>query len=261
METGGHTALARTDELDGKVIWVTGAGKGLGRAIATAVLNAGATLVATSRSAADLVTLRDEHGADRVVVAPASVVDEDAIERLVADLPEANGGRLHGLVNCAGISPSFVRSERLDVATLQQILSTNTIGTFICARAAARVMLGQAGGGSIVNVSSVHGRVGYPRLAAYAASKGAIAALTTSLAVEWADRGVRVNTIAPGYFRTELSAGLLDSHWGQDIVRRTPMGRTGRPDELGRAATYLLSDGASYVTGTTISIDGGWQAW
>jgi NAD(P)-dependent dehydrogenase (short-subunit alcohol dehydrogenase family) len=247
--------------LNGKVIWVTGAGKGLGRAIAVAALTEGATVVATSRSTDDLLSLQAGHPAGRVIVAPGSVADEADVDRIVSDLSNGETGTLHGLVNCAGISPSFVRSENLDVTTFQQVIATNTVGAFICARAAARIMLDQPGGGSIVNVSSVHAAVGYPRIAAYAASKGAIAALTTTLAVEWADRGVRVNTIAPGYFRTDMSRGLLDSTWRQDLIARIPMGRTGRPEELGRAATYLLSDDSSYVTGTTISIDGGWQAW
>ena len=251
--------------LRGKTIWVTGAGKGLGRAIAGAAVAEGATVVATSRAEADLRSLQAAHQPGQVICAPGSVTDQDDVDRIVStllpgSLPDQPGA-LHGLVNCAGISPSFVRSESLDIDTFQHVLATNTVGSFRCARAAARIMLDQPGGGSIVNVSSVHARVGYPRIAAYAASKGAIDALTTTLAVEWADRGVRVNTIAPGYFPTDLSQGLLDSKWGDEIVSRIPMGRTGRPDELGKAATYLLSDDASYVTGTTISIDGGWQAW
>ena len=122
-------------------------------------------------------------------------------------------------------------------------------------------MLDLPGGGSIVNVSSVHARVGYPRIAAYGASKGAVEALTATLAVEWSQRGVRVNTVAPGYFPTELSAGLLESRWGEDILRRIPMARTGRPGELAGAVSFLLSDASSYVTGATLAVDGGWQAW
>jgi NAD(P)-dependent dehydrogenase (short-subunit alcohol dehydrogenase family) len=189
----------------------------------------------------------------------ADLRDLASLPALVERVEE--NGPLDGLVNCAGISPRFTRSEELDVEAFREIIETNTIGSFICARAAGRIMLGQREPGSIVNVSSVHARVGYPRIAAYAASKGAIDALTTTLAVEWADRGVRVNTLAPGYFETDLSRGLLQSSWGEDIRRRTPMGRTGEPRELTGAATFLLSDASSYVTGTTLSVDGGWQAW
>jgi NAD(P)-dependent dehydrogenase (short-subunit alcohol dehydrogenase family) len=250
-----------TESLRDKVVWVTGAGKGLGRAVAAALIGAGATVVATARSHDDLHSLAAEHPPGRVVVAPGSVTDENDIDRIAGQLAGADTRSLDGLVNCAGISPSFVRSERLDVGIFRDVLATNTVGAFLCARAAARIMLDRPGGGSIVNISSVHAHVGYPRIAAYAASKGAIAALTATLAVEWADRGVRVNAIAPGYFRTDLSRGLLDSGWGKDVLRRIPMGRTGQPHELGQATVYLLSDQSSYVTGTTINIDGGWQAW
>ncbi|WP_374456000.1 SDR family NAD(P)-dependent oxidoreductase [Nocardioides sp.] len=247
--------------LEGKTIWVTGAGRGLGRAIASGLVNDGATVVATARSAETLHSLAAEHGDHKVIVAPGSVADEAEVDEILATSGILSAGRLDGLVNCAGISPSFARSEALEVETFRQILETNTIGTFICAQAAGRVMLSQPEPGSIVNVSSVHARVGFPRIAAYAASKGAVDALTTTLAVEWADRGVRVNTLAPGYYDTDLSHGLLESAWGDDIVRRTPMGRTGEPHELAGAVTFLLSDASSYVTGTTLSVDGGWQAW
>lgn len=254
----GHNCSLR-----GKVVWVTGAGKGLGRAIAAGLIKRGATVVATSRTHQTLATLVSEHPPGSVIAAPGSVVDEDDIASVITSLPRTDDGRarLHGLVNCAGISPAFVRSERLDADTFARILTTNTVGSFLCARAAAEVMLDQPGGGSIVNVSSVHAKTGYPRIAAYAASKGAVESLTATLAVEWAQRGLRVNTLSPGYFRTDLSRGLLDSRWGQDVLQRIPMGRTGEPAELVGAAAYLLSDESSYVTGTTLVVDGGWQTW
>lgn len=247
--------------LDGQVVWVTGAGKGLGRAVAKAALGQGATVIATSRTVEDLLQLQSEHEPGQVVVAPGSVTDDGDVEHIVDLITGRPSRSLDGLVNCAGISPVFARSEHLDVQVFHDVLATNIVGTFLCARAAARVMFEQEHGGSIVNVSSVHARVGYARLAAYAASKGGVAALSSTLAVEWADRGVRVNTLAPGYFPTDLSNGLLQSSWGEDIVRRIPMGRTGRPEELGLAATFLLSDASSYMTGATVSVDGGWQAW
>lgn len=251
-----------SDALAGKVVWVTGAGKGLGRAIVDSLVSEGAAVVATSRSRDDLESLQSAHPGQTIILAPGSVTDPGDIQRILSDaVPAAGDGSLQGLVNCAGISPSFVRSEHLDAETFQSVMSTNVLGTFLCAQAAGARMLGQSEGGSIVNVSSVHSRVGYARIAAYAASKGAVEALSKTLAVEWADRGVRVNTVAPGYFPTDLSQGLLDSKWGEDVLRRIPMARTGRPEELGRAVAFLLSDAASYVTGTTIDIDGGWLAW
>jgi NAD(P)-dependent dehydrogenase (short-subunit alcohol dehydrogenase family) len=249
--------------LGGKVIWVTGAGKGLGRAIASGLVADGATVVATARTRETLETLVAEHRPGTVIAAPGSVADEADIARIVNSFPKSGDGRPHvpGLVNCAGISPVFVRSEGLDAETFREVLATNTLGTFLCSRTAAQLMLDRPDGGSIVNISSVHARVGYPRIAAYAASKGAVEALTATLAVEWSQRGVRVNTLAPGYFPTELSQGLLESRWGEDILRRIPMARTGRPNELGGAVSFLLSDASSYVTGATLAVDGGWQAW
>ncbi|WP_293780125.1 SDR family NAD(P)-dependent oxidoreductase [uncultured Aeromicrobium sp.] len=249
---------ATNGRLDGKTIWLTGAGKGLGRAIGDALIDEGAIVVATARSVENLEEFASSRRQGRVIVAPGSVTDAATVAAIAADI--AARGPIHGLVNCAGISPSFERSERVSLDVVEQVLATNVIGTFNCCQAAGRLML-DSGGGSIVNIGSVHASVGYPRIAAYAASKGAVQALTRTLAVEWADRAIRVNTLTPGYYPTELSEGLLASTWGQDIIRRIPMGRTGDPAELGTAAVFLLSDDSSYMTGADITIDGGWQAW
>lgn len=257
------TAPARADlfDLSGKVAWVTGAGKGLGRAIAGALHGAGATVVLTSRTESDLTELAtelDAAAAQRTSVVAGSVDATGFAAEAVARILDSHG-RLDVLINCAGISPSFTRTENLQDEVWQQVLRVNLDGAFFCARAAGAAMLEQ-GGGSIVNVTSVHASTGFERIAAYAASKGGLDALTKTLAVEWADRGVRVNSLAPGYFRTDLSSGLLDSRWGQRIVEATPFGRFGQPTELGGAAVFLASEASSYVTGSTISVDGGWLA-
>ncbi|KQX78544.1 SDR family oxidoreductase [Streptomyces sp. Root1310] len=252
-----NTAL----RLDGRTAWVTGAGKGLGRAIAVALSQAGADVAVTARTAADLESLAAElagHGG-KVLVLPGSVADPDTVRAAVGRITGATG-RLDVLVNCAGVSPHFTRSEFVTDEDWRRVLDINLRGTFSCCREAGRVMLGQ-GSGSIVNVSSVHARTGFERIAAYAASKGGVEALTRALAVEWADRGVRVNTLAPGYFRTDLSSGLLDSRWGERIVRGTPLGRVGDAGELGGAAVFLASAASRFVTGTTVTVDGGWTAW
>ena len=243
----------------GRVHWVTGASRGLGQAMVRHLVESGARVAMSARSEEDLLSLRDELGADRVSVHPLSVDDSEQVDATVEAII-AHHGRLDGLVNCAGISPSFSRSHSLADDVWKTVMDVNLFGTFACARAAGRHLL-ESGGGSIVNISSVHGSVGYERIAAYAASKGGVDALTRVLAVEWAEAGVRVNTVAPGYFETDLSRDLLSSSWGEDIVRRTPMGRTGRPEELAEAVTFLLSERSTFITGTTFTVDGGWTAW
>ncbi|MCX4815172.1 SDR family oxidoreductase [Streptomyces sp. NBC_01239] len=246
--------------LDGRTVWVTGAGKGLGRAMAVALSQAGAALAVTARTTGDLEQLASDlsgHGG-KVLVAPCSVSDSTAVRSTVERIVDW-AGRLDAVINCAGVSPHFTRSEKVTDDAWRQVMDVNLAGTFYCCREAGKVMLEQ-GGGSIVNVSSVHARTGFERIAAYAASKGGVEALTKSLAVEWADRGVRVNTLAPGYFRTDLSSGLLDSRWGERIVDGTPLGRVGEADELGGAAVFLASDASRFVTGTTVTVDGGWTA-
>lgn len=246
--------------LDGRTVWVTGAGKGLGRAIAVALSQAGATVAVTARTAADLEELESEltdHGG-KVLVLPGSVADSAAVRETVERIA-ATTGRLDALVNCAGISPHFTRSEKVTDAAWHQVVDVNLAGTFYCCREAGKVMLEQRSG-SIVNVSSVHASTGFERIAAYAASKGGVEALTRALAVEWAERGVRVNALAPGYFHTDLSSGLLDSRWGERIVSGTPLGRVGDATELGGAAVFLASDASRFVTGTTVTVDGGWTA-
>ena len=235
--------------LDDKTAWVTGAGKGLGRAMAIALSQAGATVAVTARTAPDLESLEAElagHGG-KVLVLPGSVADSSAVRTMVEQIT-GRTGRLDAVINCAGTSPHFTRSERVTDEDWQQVLDVNLQGTFYCCREAGKVMLDQRSG-SIVNISSVHASTGFERIAAYAASKGGVEALSKALAVEWADRGVRVNALAPGYFRTDLSSGLLDSRYGERIVRGTPLGRVGSVEEIGGAAVFLASDAESSKNG------------
>jgi NAD(P)-dependent dehydrogenase (short-subunit alcohol dehydrogenase family) len=247
--------------LDGKVAWITGASRGLGRTLAFAFAGAGAAVLLSARSAEALEELAGElreSGTDVAVVA-GSVSDEAAIAT-AADVARDRWGRLDVLVNNAGISPSFVRSEGLDPEVWRDVLDVNLSAPLACARAALP-LLEATGGGSIVNVSSVHGMRAHERLIAYAASKGGLEMVTRTLAVEWAPRSIRVNSVAPGYLETDMTTGLREhERWRAALLGRIPMGRFGTTGDVAGAALFLAGDASRYVTGTTLFVDGGWTA-
>jgi NAD(P)-dependent dehydrogenase (short-subunit alcohol dehydrogenase family) len=246
---------------DDKVVWITGAGKGLGRAMALGFAGAGADLVLSGRSHEPLERVAEaitDHGG-HVDLAPGSVLEAADVEDAIARITRSRG-RLDVLVNNAGISPHFRRAERLDPADLREVMETNLLGAFSCCRAALP-LLEAAPGAAVVNVSSIHGSRSFRRLLAYAASKGAIEMMTRVLADEWADRDIRVNALAPGYIETEMTADLRghDALAGE-ITSRTPLRRFAKPSEIAACAMFLAASAASYVTGTTLFADGGWSA-
>lgn len=247
--------------VEGKVIWVTGASRGIGAAVARGLAAGGAHLLLQARSGEALAALGDElrENGTQVETVTGSVTDPDALERSV-ERAQATWGRIDGVVACAGVSPIFKRAESISVEEWRDVIDTNLTGTFLTATAAGRGML-ERGSGSIVIVSSVHGTVGAPKLSAYSASKGAVNLLAKSLAAEWGQRGVRVNVIAPGYVETDMTSALRehDTH-GPRLLARVPMGRFAAPDEMSGAVRFLLSDAASYMTGAVLEIDGGWTS-
>ena len=245
-------ALPARFRLDGKVALVTGAARGIGRAIAETLAQAGGVVVA-----ADI----DPQAVPGVAGHPRlDVADERAVEDAVAGIL-ARHGRLDVLVNNAGTA-ARQPSEDMPLEIWNRLVAVNMTGTFLCTRAAGRAMLKQ-GRGAIVNIASIMGMVGggkYPNLA-YHATKGAVVNMTRALACEWAARGVRVNAVAPTFVRTDLTQRLLaDPAMLAWIEGETPMGRLATTQEVADAVLYLASDAASAVTGHILAVDGGWLA-
>jgi NAD(P)-dependent dehydrogenase (short-subunit alcohol dehydrogenase family) len=246
--------------LDGQVAWVTGASRGVGRATAYAFAGAGANVAIMARDHDALQAVAgDLEAAGREVEVIAGSISDSAAVASAVEAISRRWGRLDALVNNAGISPSFVRSERVEADEFSDIQSVNVLGPVLCSQRALPLL--EASRGSIVNVTSVHGTVGHERTLGYAASKGALEMVTRTFAVEWAERGVRVNSVAPGYLETDMTEGLRQSeHWRVHLLGRIPLGRFGRPDEVVGAIMFLASPAARYITGTTLFVDGGWTA-
>jgi NAD(P)-dependent dehydrogenase (short-subunit alcohol dehydrogenase family) len=247
-------------ELKGKVAVVLGGTSGLGRAIAMGLAEAGADVVASSRraDAVEETAKAVEATGRRTIRAASDVTDRASLEKLRDAVLQAFG-QVDILVNAAGRTK---RTPSLDVSEEEwdAILETNLTGAMRASQVFARPML-ERGAGSIIHIASLASFVGLMEVAAYTASKAGVAGLTRALAVEWAPKGVRVNSIAPGVFRTPLNTNLLDgTERGREFKVRTPMQRFGQAEELQGAAVYLASDAARFVTGQLIAVDGGFLA-
>ena len=247
-------------QLSGRVALVTGGGRGLGRAMALAFAGAGADVAVASRTREHLDIVVQEIRARnrRGIAVEVDVTNSASVTRMV-ETTRKEFGRIDVLVNSAGVG-WVSRVTQMNDDLWKLIIDTNLTGTFYCCREVARLMVEQKNG-SIINMASVAGVKGPPGLGAYAASKGGVIALTRVLALENARYNVRVNAIAPGYFRTDMNAAALDDpELGPKIIGRIPMRRAGRPEEIGSLAVYLASDDASYVTGEVYFISGGEMA-
>ncbi len=245
--------------LDGKTVLITGASSGLGARFAGLVSAVGARPVLVARRADRLQAVAAE--IPESLVLPCDISSPDAVLALV-DAAQ-HYGPIDVLVNNAGISDGGVDAENESLEEFNQILSINLSAAFQLSQLVAQGMIERNSGGCIVNIASIHGLVaGAPNdQAAYAASKSALIGLTRELAVQWARFDIRVNAIAPAYFATELTADMFANERSRAwIERNTPMRRPGRIDELDGALLYLASDASSYVTGTTLVVDGGWTA-
>ena len=246
-------------DLPGKCAVVVGGTTGIGRALALGLAEAGADVIATSRSAKSTSAVYEEirQLGRRSLNVTADVTSRASIlmlrEEILRDFPAVDV-----LVNAAGITsrvPTLTFPEEL----WNSIFDVNVTGTLRTCQVFGADMI-KRGSGRIINIASLSTFVAFHEVAAYCASKAAVGSLTRSLAVEWARHGVLVNAIAPGIFPTALNSALLESPRGQELLMRTPMGRFGRTQELVSTALYLASDASSFTTGQIVAVDGGFLA-
>jgi gluconate 5-dehydrogenase len=247
---------AKDFDLTGKVCIVTGAARGIGRGMAEGLARHGGTLVLVGRTQATLEEAAAAVG-EQATVQTADISREADVLAL-RDAVLGSHGRIDVLVNNAGVNAIFKGIERTSLQEWQAIIDVNLTGVFLCCKHLGSAM---DKGGSIINISSVAGHGGLPRSVPYCASKGGVEMLSRALALDWATRGVRVNTLAPGWVDTDLTHGLLehDVH-GKRLLDRTPLGRFATPLDMAGGVVFLASDASAFMTGQSLVIDGGWTA-
>lgn len=245
-----------SDPSPDRTVIVTGGSRGLGAAIVASFLASGDRVATCARSASPAVREWSGDPAlhDRFFFAEVDLAQRPEVDAFVAEVVQRFGG-IDVLVNNAGVARDGILSMFSD-EDLDAVVDLNLKGTLYVTRMVARRMLGRGTGGRIVNVSSIVGRTGYRGLAVYSATKAALDGLTRALARELGSRKITVNSVAPGYLRTEMSHGLSEEQL-QQIVRRTPAGRLGEVDEVAAAVQFLAAPANSYLTGHVLVIDGG----
>ncbi|MCI0537049.1 MAG: glucose 1-dehydrogenase [Verrucomicrobiales bacterium] len=236
-------------DLSNKVAVVTGATYGLGAAMARGLDLAGAKVMAAGRSEPK------EHLGDSTVFHRTDVSRRSDVDALVEETCR-RFGRIDIMISNAAIGGGAAAEKETEEGW-DNVMDVNAKGTFLCAQAAARKMIPQ-GGGCIINITSVLGFIGHPTVVSYTASKGAIIQITRTLAIEWAKYNIRVNAIAPGFFRTPMNAAMLASEeFMKPIIAKTPLNRVAEPDEIVGTVIYLASKASSFVTGSILVVDGG----
>ena len=244
-------------KLEGRVALVTGGSRGIGRAICEGLAAEGATVAVNYRSGAEQaaeVVASIESGGGRALAVGGDVSEYEQAERLVAETVEGLGG-LHILVNNAGISKDAL-IYNMDASWWLDVMKINFGGVFNCTKASLGHFMSQRDG-TIVNISSVMGEVGWVGESNYSASKGAVNAFTRCCAVEFARFGIRVNAVLPGFSPTELVSGLLEKDGGKGIKKQLPMKEFGEVDQIAHVAVFLAGPDSSYMTGSLVPVDGG----
>ena len=250
--------------LEGQVVLVSGAGRGIGKAAAQLIAQIGARVALTARTAAQVEevaeSIRGQGGEAWAFRADLAEIDDH--ESLIDDVEQACGP-LTGLVNVAGISPILQRAERVTAAEYDQIMNGNQRGTFFLTRSVAARWIEAQRGGSVVTISSVGAAYGLPRQAPYAMTRAAVEAMTRTFAAEWAHAlaaPIRVNCVAPAFIDTPLTEPM-PGWYRERVTEHTAMRRLGADDEVAGAVAFLLSDAASYITGTVLPVTGGYGLW
>jgi NAD(P)-dependent dehydrogenase (short-subunit alcohol dehydrogenase family) len=248
-------------DLTGRIAIVTGGGRGIGRAMAQGLAAFGARVVLCGRTAATLADSEAEIiAAGGEAIVQVADVSKEADVIALRDAVLARFGRIDVLVNNAGINPIWRTIDKISLAEWQSVIDVNLTGLFLCCKYIGSAMV-ERGAGSIINVSSVAGHVGLTRSVPYCASKGGTELLTKALALDWAKRGVRVNCLAPGYVDTDLTSALLHHDTlSKPFMDHTPLGRFGEGKDMVGAVVFLASDASSYMTGSSLVVDGGWTA-
>jgi NAD(P)-dependent dehydrogenase (short-subunit alcohol dehydrogenase family) len=242
--------------LAGRVAVVVGAGRGLGAGCAEALIEAGATTLLVARTAAEVEQTAERIGGRAHV---ADVTDDTQVAGVLAAAAEM--GQPTVLVNAAGTNRTGP-AESYPLEDWDALFAVNVRGTFLMCQAFGAALLDRGSGGSIVNLSSQMGAVGYPGRAAYCATKHAVEGLTKALAVEWAPRGIRVNAVAPTFVLTPMTEPMLaDAAFAEEVRRRLPTRELATVEQVADAVRYLACDASGSVTGTTLRVDGGWTAW